>query len=193
MPRTTEQNQIIREATQSRLIESALALFAERGYAHTSIRKIADHAGVSLGLLYHYFSSKESLLTAVFDNTMVVISMGFAPISEIDNPLEKINYLVTYIFDALQEDRTYWGLFYSLRSQPAVMVILGDSIRLWTRRLRSLFEEFLRERGSQTPEIDALLLYSMIEGTIQQYLLDHENYPLGEIRDRIISEYQAAN
>ena len=75
MPRTQEQNQEIREATRARLLETAITLFAQHGYAHTSIRMIADRAEVSPGLLYHYFENKESLLHAVFENCMMIISM----------------------------------------------------------------------------------------------------------------------
>ena len=190
MPRSTAQNQIIREATQARLLSSAMTMYGEWGYANTSIRKIADQAGVSLGLLYHYFSSKESLLAAVIENTMMVISDGFVPVHTLSDPQDKILFLLEYIFNALEEDPTYWGLFYSLRSQPAVMRVVGASLRLWTGRLRSLFINFLREAGSETPEIEAFVLYSLVEGTIQQFLLDPENYPLRAVSHRILSTYR---
>ena len=189
MPRTPEQNQEIREATRARLVDTALTLFAERGYANTSIRNIAERTGVSPGLLYHYFSGKESLLAAVFDNTMTVISAGFVPALQVDDPVDRIARIVRYIFSALREDRIFWGLFYGLRSQPAVMEALGDSFRLWTGRLRDMFVTNLRASGRATPEIDSLMLYSLIEGTIHQYLLDPERYPLGLIVERIIAQY----
>ncbi|MDX1522714.1 MAG: TetR/AcrR family transcriptional regulator [Anaerolineae bacterium] len=189
MPRTSDQNQRIRAATRAKLLDSAMIVFAERGYAHTSIRKIAEHAGVSVGLLYHYFPGKESLLQAVFDNCMEIISTGFAGVQAVVDPAAKITYLVRYIFGALQADRSFWGLFYSLRSQPAVMAVLGDSFRLWTGRLRMLFTEYLTQSGRESPEIAAYVLYSLIEGTIQQYLLDPEPYPLEAVVERIIGEY----
>lgn len=185
MPRTAVQNQEIREATRTKLLESSMILFAENGYGHTSMRKIADHADVSAGLLYHYFANKEALLTAVFDNCMAIISHSFIRIEEVTEPLAKISTLVRTIFETLQNDPTFWGLFYSLRAQPAVTAVLGDAFRLWTGRLRDLFIEFYSEAGRIEPETDAYVLYSLIEGTIQQYLLDSNNYPLETVAARI--------
>lgn len=44
------------------LLDAALALFVERGYAHTSVAQIARAAGVSKGAVYLYFPSKQALL-----------------------------------------------------------------------------------------------------------------------------------
>jgi TetR/AcrR family transcriptional regulator, cholesterol catabolism regulator len=49
------------------LIDTALSLFAERGWAAVSIPDLAQAAGVSQGLLYHYFRDKEELLQAVLE------------------------------------------------------------------------------------------------------------------------------
>lgn len=46
------------------LIDAAIACFASRGYAATSNREIAEHAGVTTSLLYHYFDSKAALFRA---------------------------------------------------------------------------------------------------------------------------------
>ena len=188
MPRTAQQNQEIREASRARLLDSAMILFAENGYAHTSMRKIANHAGVSVGLHYHYFDNKEQLLTAVFDNCMEKISNSFVGVSAVEPPLAKINFLVTTIFETLQQDPIFWGLFYSLRSQPAVTAVLGDAFRLWTGHLRGLFIQNFQEAGRKDPEIEAYFLYSLVEGAIQQYLLDPDNYPIDNIVTQIINQ-----
>lgn len=60
------------EATRARLVETALALFAERGYAATSTRAIAQAAGVSEGLIFHHFPNKLELLRAVAANHEVL-------------------------------------------------------------------------------------------------------------------------
>lgn len=53
------------QATRSRLIEVADQLFAERGYAQTSIRDLATHAGVTSGAIYGHFRGKADLLAEV--------------------------------------------------------------------------------------------------------------------------------
>lgn len=51
--------------SKERLIDTALELFALKGYTATTVKDIAKEAGVTDGLIYHYFSSKEELLHAV--------------------------------------------------------------------------------------------------------------------------------
>lgn len=49
------------ERTRARLIEAAIERFARQGLASTTLRQVAETAGVSSGTLYHYFSSKTAL------------------------------------------------------------------------------------------------------------------------------------
>lgn len=55
------------EQTRQAIVAAALDLFRERGYDRTTMRGIADAAGVSLGNAYYYFGSKEHLVQAFYD------------------------------------------------------------------------------------------------------------------------------
>lgn len=57
------------EQTRALILETALRLFRERGYEKTTMRAIADEAGVALGSTYYYFRSKESLIQAFYYRT----------------------------------------------------------------------------------------------------------------------------
>ena len=59
------------EATRRGIVDEALRLFRERGYEKTTMRAIADGAGVSLGNAYYYFGSKEHLVQAFYDQVQV--------------------------------------------------------------------------------------------------------------------------
>ena len=52
---------------RARLLETAIDMFAEKGYAGTSVREIVHRAGVSKPVLYYYFQSKEGLFLAILD------------------------------------------------------------------------------------------------------------------------------
>ena len=77
MPRTAEQFEDMREASKEMLIQAALELFARYGFEKTSVRMIAEKAGVSLGLLYNYFESKETLLVTIFERGMQDVLKSF--------------------------------------------------------------------------------------------------------------------
>jgi TetR/AcrR family transcriptional regulator, regulator of cefoperazone and chloramphenicol sensitivity len=59
-------------SSRARLRDAAIRLFAERGVAGTSVRDIAEAAGVTAGLITHYFGSKERLKAAI-DELMVEV------------------------------------------------------------------------------------------------------------------------
>src|ERR1700751_2954326 len=54
------------EETRSRILAAALDLFRRRGFDQTTMREIANEAGVALGSAYYYFASKESLVIAFY-------------------------------------------------------------------------------------------------------------------------------
>src|SRR5436189_395531 len=57
------------EQTRTLILNTALDLLADRGYEKTTMRAIAQRAGVSLGNAYHYFGSKEHLIQAFYQQT----------------------------------------------------------------------------------------------------------------------------
>src|SRR5438270_6380038 len=54
------------EATRQLLVAVARGLFADRGYADTSVEEIIQRAGVARGALYHHFPGKDALFLAVY-------------------------------------------------------------------------------------------------------------------------------
>src|SRR6476660_9971016 len=54
-------------ATKRRLYETAIGLMARKGYESTTLRDVAKEAGVSVGLLYRYFPSKQAVVIALYD------------------------------------------------------------------------------------------------------------------------------
>ncbi|HKI03608.1 MAG TPA: TetR family transcriptional regulator [Thermoanaerobaculia bacterium] len=57
------------EETRANILETALDLFRERGYEETTMRAIAEEAGVAVGNAYYYFKSKEHLIQAFYERT----------------------------------------------------------------------------------------------------------------------------
>ena len=60
----------MRETRREQIMKAALELFAQEGYTNCSISRLASHAGISKGLMYNYFESKEALLIAIIEEGM---------------------------------------------------------------------------------------------------------------------------
>ena len=71
MPPATAPRKRRKEARPAELLAAALTLFVDKGYAATSLERVASHAGVSKGTLYLYYESKEALFKAVVEDGMV--------------------------------------------------------------------------------------------------------------------------
>jgi AcrR family transcriptional regulator len=107
MPRVKEQFDAMRSATKEKIMRAGLKLFSHKGLAATSIHDIATLASVSVGLMYHYYKSKEDLFTE-----LVEIAVGSAAEStrmlfeSSQSPSEKIKiFSKEVIEDIAQSDR----------------------------------------------------------------------------------------
>jgi AcrR family transcriptional regulator len=69
-PRTPKQYKEIREEKMTLIMDVALQHFAIEGYFRTTINHIAKHAGISRGLMYNYFESKDALLKAIIHRSV---------------------------------------------------------------------------------------------------------------------------
>ena len=67
------------EQTVEKILNAAAALFAEKGYAHTTLQDIIDATGLSKGAVYHHFQSKEEIAARVGDRLGTQVTGGVGP------------------------------------------------------------------------------------------------------------------
>ena len=187
-PRSAASNEAMRAESRARIVEHALRLFAERGFEGTTVRAIAESAGISQGLLYNYFAGKDELLLAIFDESMRDVEASFAR-AERAEPGARTAALVRAAFDVLQQNRLFWRLSYGVRMQSAVLAGLGGRLRAWTATIRDTLERYLRDDGFARPELEAAVLFALIDGVAQHYLLDSAGYPLDEVLSLLLERY----
>jgi AcrR family transcriptional regulator len=78
VPRSPKDNQEIRDARREAILATATRVFSEKGFAQTKISEIAAAAGLSHGLVYHYFDSKDAILAAIADEMLEHVSEDLA-------------------------------------------------------------------------------------------------------------------
>ena len=188
-PRSAAANQSRRDATRARLIAHALRLFAERGYASTPVSAIAESAGVSQGLLYHYFPGKTELVVAIFDESIRDVRESWARADAEPNPRLRLAALLRAIGVLIRERREFWALSYGVRMQPEVLASLEPVLAPWVREIHEKLRTYLKDAGWPDPTLEALLLFALIDGLSQHYVLDHARYPLEAAIERLIQRY----
>jgi AcrR family transcriptional regulator len=170
-------------------MDAAMELFAHRGYEQTSVQMIARAAGVSHGLLYHYFASKHELLHALFARSVADVRQALALSIEADDPGERIALLVRHSFAILKQNRQFWRLSYSVRVQPAVMEGLGPELQEWMLSLQQSLEQLFVDAGAPNPTVKAAVLFALIDGVSQQYVQRPEEYPLDAVAEEMIAAF----
>jgi TetR/AcrR family transcriptional regulator, transcriptional repressor for nem operon len=126
--------------TRQRLVDAAMHLFWEKGYQSTSIADVLRAAGANAGSLYHFFPTKQDLLTAVLERYRTgLYPMLLEPAWEgVDDPLERVFALLARYRRALAEtDCTYGCPIGSLALElhepdPPVRELLAANCDGWT-------------------------------------------------------------
>ncbi len=112
-PRTEEQNAQIKDERREQILKAALKVFALRGFAATKVGDIAAEAGLSHGLVYHYFKSKEEIFfelvgLAVKTSGNALLMVDALPLP----PIEKVRQTAKYIMSgiAMGQETSYFFL-----------------------------------------------------------------------------------
>ncbi len=121
MPRKEEQFEEIRQRRRAEITETALQLFAKNGYHNTSISKIAKAAGVSKGLMYNYFESKEALLDTILFGAADDKQAAYQSVSmnEIP-PKRRLQMIIEGMFAMINLNLHHWKLMTALSLQDEI-------------------------------------------------------------------------
>ena len=136
------------------LLQSALALFAERGYEETSIEEIAHQAGVAVGGFYTYFASKRQILLVLMDR-LIQEAAAVANTVEINSASgEEIRESIARLVrQALQVDWAYAGAYHAWReaaTRDRELHALYQQIESWVvQQLRLFFWVLLGLPGAR--------------------------------------------
>ena len=171
--------------TKAKIARVAWKLFQEKGYDDTTIDEIILQSGTSKGSFYHYYSSKDELLSSlpeIFDAKYEEVIQTLDP--EMDS-FEKLLYLCYSVHDMIDEEVPV-GLLASLYSSQVITKgdkHLLDQNRFYYRMIHQLVDEGQR-RGQITTEMPYYEIgrrYVLCErAIIYDYCISNGNYSLGE-------------
>jgi len=94
------------EATRQKILDAAMDLFSEVGYAAAGLGEIIERAGMTKGALYHHFDSKEALATAIIEQGDNLTRDAFGHVCQSSSPaLENLIHGVFVVTDLLVSDK----------------------------------------------------------------------------------------
>ena len=183
--------EMLRESSKERIESASLELFAHNGYGHTSISQIAKAAGISKGLMYNYYESKEALLQALlkkgleFGDHLIKSSTTISP----SNPVEILTFIVESSFEEVRTNLTYWKLLMSLTFQEEVMKTLAPEIEQKKLEHIEMGKTIFTQLGYPNPEAQAMLFGAAMDGVFMHYILSPDDYPLENVKQLIINSF----
>ncbi|WP_037570117.1 TetR/AcrR family transcriptional regulator [Phaeacidiphilus oryzae] len=129
---------------RDRLLAAATRLFAERGFAPTSVQEIVERAGVTKGAMYHYYGSKDELLQQIYAQLLSLQAARLETIADLDLPVRERLYQAAadVVVTTLEHLDQAVVVFQSMHMLPADRraEIRADR-RRYHERFRGLIEE----------------------------------------------------
>jgi AcrR family transcriptional regulator len=185
-PRTIKQFEEIRENKKALIMRCALELFASNGYHSSSIKEIANKAKISKGLLYNYFESKEDLLKEIIIQGLETMNNLIDPDHDGVITTGEMRFMINEMFHILTDHRIFLMLYFSILTQPDVMILAGKEIEKFFEQMIRMLEAYFRVRGSTDPRADAYLFGAILDGAFFNYILNNRDYPIEQVKKRIV-------
>ena len=141
------------ESRREELLAAAVRAFARKGYHGCRITDIAQEAGVSHGLVYHYFASKEEILETIFRENWGVVAVAIDQIAETDgSAIEEVRKIVSLMLHSWRRDPAVVRvLVREIARSPQLQERIGDFQQAFDALARVI------ERGQTSGEIDPAL------------------------------------
>jgi len=188
-PRTEKQFKEIREEKKERILQTSLELFADKGYDNTSISQIAKNAGISKGLLYNYFESKEEVVITILNKGIDEILSIFDPNHDGILEPEELEFLIKEQFRILKKKRSFWRLYYQIALQGSVFKYVSEKIDQLYKPLMIILIDYFKKMGFKNPEMEVMIFMAILDGISLDYVMKPELIPLVNIEKELIERY----
>lgn len=183
-PRSDKQFEEMRQQTIHKINAAALELFSEKGFNNTSVAEIAKKAGISKGLIYNYYKSKEDVLVGVLQ--------GFKKMEE--EFTEVINFeldeLLNQFFLMLEHQEGLVRMMISFSLDVKEMPVVKEFIHSKIERSMRMYIPLIEKLGFEDPEAETWFLSTLLEGMAIMHIVAKEDYPIEKVKNIIYKRYK---
>ena len=160
------------------ILNSAIKVFAKKGFEATRMEDIAKTAKLSVGGVYWYYKSKEEIIITIMEQLIDKDVKDLRTLLEAEGTVRA--RLETYISLSIVEAQEYIPITYELYSLAHRNAKVKNHIRAYLQTYRSVLEQFIqqgmdrKEFKSVNARETALTLAALYEGTLELTMLDPE-------------------
>lgn len=169
----------------ARILQTAAAIFADKGYHDTSIRDISRATGVSLSGLYYYFKSKEELLFLIQDHCFAtVLENAQALLAQQKDPTVRLHLFIEnhlrYFVSNMKEMKVLSHEAWSLSGDYRRLV--NARKRQYTDMLVQILEKLAPAESAMDPRLAAYGLFGMLNWIYNWYNPERD-VPVAQLAD----------
>ena len=141
------------KVTREKILEAALELFRERGFAEATMRDIAARAGVATGLAYYYFESKDAIVLAFYQRAKDDLAELVEDAHKDRNLAARLQTLIETKFRYFKRDRRFLGALMGHAADPASPLSpFGEPSRAIREFDFAQFERAIEETKTSVPK-----------------------------------------
>lgn len=170
------------QAGKQKIFNSAMTLFEQQGYFKTTISEITKYAGVSKGLVYNYFSSKELLLIGLLEHATEKMQRQATTLTTDVSVESSITQFIDSYFSFLQEEKSFLKLQLSLMLSPELKTVVMSSVQERAELLLKMVVDWLKQLKTESAKQKARLMIALLDGIALHYLSIYEKYPLSSMK-----------
>ena len=185
MPRSQEQYDEIRKQKKQLIMDTALELFAENGFHATTMSRVAKKAGVSKGLAYNYFESKQEILDKIIKTGFDSIYSHFDLNHDGVLTRDEFEHFIRNSFKAVGENRKFWKLYSAIVMQSGIAESMMEKYGDRSQTIMLMLNQFIKNMGSKDPEGDLMVISSLVKGSLLVVISAPEFFPLKQLEDKV--------
>jgi len=168
-------------AKQKQIIDVAEGLFAQKGFAGTSVRDIAQEAEINVSMISYYFGSKEKLIEALFELRMVQSRLQLETIlsNEDLTPIQKVYIMIDGVIERLMGNQSFHKIMMREQLSSERTPVISDHIMDLKIKNSELMQKLILEgqqAGVFRKNIDLSLMTTTLYGTINQTIATQHFY-----------------
>jgi len=188
-PRSPHQFETLRNDRRQAILDAALTVFANHGYHSASVSMIAKEAGVSKGLMYNYFESKEAVLLTLVNDLfdMMVTKLKVTPDEVLTR--ERFIEIIEISIDIAVQEPERWKLYMSLAFQPEVTPLLMATMMPKVMPFMMSMSQYFHAKGYENPVAAMRYYNAVLDGVQMHALLDPDNFPVEKVKQMVIEQF----
>ncbi len=165
---------------KNHILESAEKLFAVKGFEASTVRDIADEAGVNLAMISYYFGSKEKMMESLFEERMINTKLKVQQLlsNEHISPFGKVEIMLDEYIKKVIENESFYKILLCEQVMKKNTEII-KMLRALKMEYAAMFTELVKEGQKKKvfkKNVDVVLALNTMTGTVTQIIINKEYY-----------------